>query len=114
MNEKRSLNNVIANGIGQSTFLNAKAKGFLGACLLGNLLKMRYSDIEFCGTFDHMYLPTDRLSKFKISLLVVACSAYTLSLSTPTTIFFTLLLFIVMIILLPFLHTEVLDALVYL
>ena len=82
-----------------------KSYGFLGACLLGNLLKMMYSDIEFGGTFDHMNLPTDRLSKFKISLLVVTCSACTLSLSTPTTIFFTLLLFIIMILL---------DALVYL
>ena len=63
--------------------------------------------------FDHLNLPLTGCPKLNMSLLVVACSVCILSLSILTTIFFTLLLFIIMISLLPsFLHTvEVLDAL---
>ena len=57
----RPMDNVIANGIVQNTIL--KLEG-LEACPLlhGNFSKIKYSEIEFCGNFDHINLPTDRLS----------------------------------------------------
>ena len=55
-------------------------------------VKIKCSEIEFCGNFNHINLPTDKLSI--ISMLVVVSSVCTLSLATITTIFFILLLFI--------------------